>query len=245
MQLIPAIDLRYGGVVRLTQGDDARRTVYDVDPHVMLRRFGAAGVDLVHVIDLDAAFGGEPQRELIAELAARGPVRPGPGIELGGGMRDREAVEWALGAGCERVVIGSLVARDFGAFRTLAEELPGRVVPAVEVAGEELRISGWREGAGISLEELCEKLRGLPCPAALVTDVERDGTLQGPNLDLARRVADLSGLPALLSGGVRALADLEAAARVPQIAGAIVGKALYDGVFSVEEALAACRGGGA
>lgn len=238
MRLIPAIDLRHGNVVRLQQGDDARRTVYDADPAVTLRRFAAAGVDLVHVVDLDAAFGEPPQRSLIEKLAG-----VGPGIELGGGLRDAEAVEWALDpelGGCARIVIGSMVARDFAAFRRIAEDFPGRVVPAVEVAGGELKIAGWRESAALPLEELCTNLRGVPSPAVLVTDVERDGTLQGPNLDLARRVAGLAGIPALLSGGVHALDDLRAAARVPEIAGAIVGKAIYDGVFSVEEALAAC-----
>jgi phosphoribosylformimino-5-aminoimidazole carboxamide ribotide isomerase len=208
-----------------------------VDPRVVLRRFAGAGVDLVHVVDLDGAFGEEPQRELVGELACLGP-----GIELGGGLRAADDVRWALGAGCERVVIGSLVVRDFAAFRGIAGAFPGRVVPAVEVAGGELRIAGWREAAAMTLAELCERLRGLDCPAVLVTDVERDGTLEGPNLELAVAVAAATGLPALLSGGVRSLADLEAASRRPAISGTIVGKALYEGVFTVEEALAICRG---
>lgn len=237
MRLIPAIDLRHGGVVRLSQGDDARRTFYDVDPRAMLARCAAAGVELVHVVDLDAAFGGPPQRALVAELA-----RAGPKIELGGGLGGRGDVEWAFAAGCERVVMGSLVTRDFEAFRELATAFPGRVVPAVEVAAGELRIAGWREAAAMTLDDVCGRLRTLPCPAVLVTDVERDGTLAGPNRELACRVARASALPALLSGGVRALADLAAAARTPEIAGVIVGKALYDGVFTLEEAMAACGG---
>ncbi len=243
MRLIPAMDLRYGGVVRLSQGDDDRRTAYDVDPHVMFDRFAAAGIDLVHVVDLDAAFGTDPQRELIAELADRARNRRGPWVELGGGLRDQAAVEWALGAGCARVVLGSLVGRDFDAFRAITEAFPGRVMPALEVSDGELRIAGWREAAGVSLAELCRKLKGLPCPAALVTDVERDGTLDGPNIDLARGVARASGLPALVSGGVSALSDFAAAAKAPEIAGVIVGKALYDGVFTLEAAIAACTGG--
>lgn len=237
MRLIPAIDLRHGGVVRLVQGDDERRTGYDVDPRVMLRRFADAGVELVHVVDLDAAFGEEPQRELVAELAARGPA-----IELGGGLRRAADVRWAIDAGCERVVIGSLVVRDFDVFRGIVEAFPGRVVPAVEAAGGELRIAGWREAAPLTLDELCGKLRGLHCPAVLTTDVERDGTLEGPNFELAVSVSEASGLPALLSGGVRALSDLEAASRRPAISGTIVGKALYEGLFTIEEALEACRG---
>jgi len=163
-------------------------------------------------------------------------------IQLGGGLRGREAIDWALGAGCDRAVIGSLVARDVEAFRVLAEARPGRLVPALDVANGEVRIAGWREGALRGLGDLCGHLMGAPCPAILVTDVERDGMMTGPNLELALRVARTSGIPALLSGGVGSLADLEAASLVPEIAGAIVGRALYEGVFTVEAALAVCAG---
>ncbi len=237
MQLIPAIDLRRGEVVRLRHGDDGQRTRYGLDPFEVLRSYARAGAGLVHVVDLDAAFGEPPQRDLVAALAARAK------IELGGGLGDREAVAWALGAGCERVVMGSIVARDPDAFAEITAAFPGRVVPALEVAAGRLRVAGWTEEALASLEEVAGRLRGLACPAVLVTDVERDGTLEGPNLELARRVAALTGLPALLSGGVRSLDDLRAASRFGEIAGAIVGKALYEGLFTVEEALAASSGG--
>ncbi len=238
MRLFPAIDLRHGKVVRLTQGDDGRRTSYGVDPSGALREYAAAGISLVHVVDLDAALGEAPQRELITALVESG--QDDCGIELGGGLGDAGAVSWALGAGCERVVLGSIVARDTGAFAKIARAFPGRVVPAIEVAAGKLRVAGWKEEADVTVSEVCRRLRGLPCPAVLVTDVERDGTLAGPNLDLARRVATGSGIPALLSGGVRSLEDLRAAARTPEIAAAIVGKALYEGLFTVAEALEAC-----
>ncbi|MEM7583114.1 MAG: HisA/HisF-related TIM barrel protein [Acidobacteriota bacterium] len=237
MQLIPAIDLRHGEVVRLVQGDDGRRRSYDRDPREVLRGFIEAGAERVHVVDLDAAFGETPQRQLIAELAA-GEVH----IELGGGLHDLAAVEWALEAGCERVVLGSIVARDAVTFQSIVEAVPGRVVPALELAHGKLRIAGWREEAQVSLAEVAARLRGLPCPAVLVTDVERDGMLEGPNFELVRQVSELTGLPALLSGGVRSLDDLRAASQVPEIAGAIVGKALYEGLFTVHEALVACGG---
>lgn len=240
MELIPAIDLRGGEVVRLVRGDDGRRTHYRLDPRQVLADYAAAGVALVHVVDLDAAFGEPPQRALLAELTGGAGCK----IELGGGLHDREAVDWALlEAGCERVVLGSLVARDFDAFARLVAAHPGRIVPALEVAGASLRISGWREEAPVGLADLCRRLRGLPCPAALVTDVERDGTLEGPNLGLSHRVHRDSGLPVLLSGGVRSLDDLRAAAGVEGVAGAIVGKALYEGLFTVAEARRACAGG--
>ena len=235
MELIPAIDLRHGRAVRLRQGDETRATVYGDDPVTVLDSYSRAGVARVHVVDLDAALGETPQRELIERMAAAGVK-----IQLGGGLRDRESIDWALGAGCDRVVIGSLVARDTDAFRALAQERPGCLLPALDVADGEVRIAGWKEGASQNLGELCARLMGLPCPAILVTDVERDGMMTGPNLDLALRVARTSGLPALLSGGVHALSDLEEARRVPEIAGAIVGRALYEGAFTVEEALAVC-----
>jgi phosphoribosylformimino-5-aminoimidazole carboxamide ribotide isomerase len=248
MELLPAIDLRHGRVVRLTRGDDADRTVYSDRPEEVLGGCVAAGAGRVHVVDLDAAFGEPPQRELIASLVSRfGTLATlldgGSGLQLGGGLRTPEDVAWALEtAGCARAVIGSMVGRDPDGFSRLAARYPGRLVPALDVADGAVRLAGWRERADRSLDALCRELRGLPCPAILVTDVTRDGTLDGPNLDLARRVADAAGISVLLSGGVRSLADLETAREVPGIAGAVVGKALYEGVFTVQEALAASRG---
>lgn len=238
VQLIPAIDLRHGQVVRLSQGDADRQTNYALDPRRVLADYGAAGVELVHVVDLDAAFGEAPQRPLVEELA-----KIGPEIELGGGLRDAEGVSWALGAGCARVIIGSLVARDTDAFAALARRFPGQVVPAIEAKDGEVKIAGWREGAGITLDALASRLLGLPCPAVLVTDVARDGMMTGPNIELARRVARLSGLPSIVSGGVRSLDDLRASRR-PGVGAVIVGKALYEGNFELAEALVACRGDG-
>jgi cyclase len=264
MELLPAIDLRHGLVVRLRQGDDARATVFGADPLAVAARFAAAGVKRIHVVDLDAALGEPPQRDLVARLAAwlargcesgegggtggrgksgRGGEAGAPvGLQLGGGLRDRAAVEWALGAGCERVVLGSLPARDPAAFAELARAFPGRTLPAVEVAGGEPRVAGWTRPAGGGLDQLCRGLRGLPCPAVLVTDVERDGMLSGPNFELARRVAAATGLPALLSGGVATLADLQAAAGFPEIAGVVLGRALYEGRVDLAAALAVCAG---
>jgi phosphoribosylformimino-5-aminoimidazole carboxamide ribotide isomerase len=243
MELLPAIDLRRGRVVRLRQGDDARATEYAGDPLAVAAGFAAAGVRRIHVVDLDAALGEPPQRGLVARLAAAlAAGQPRAGIQLGGGLRGRAAVEWALGAGCERVVLGSLAARDPAAFAQLALAFPGRVLPALEVVGGEPRVAGWTQAAGSSLDEICARLRGLPCPAVLVTDVERDGMLSGPNLQLAVRIAAATGLPALLSGGVRSLADLAAAAVRPEIAGAVLGRALYENQIDLAAALALCSG---
>lgn len=245
MILLPALDLRGGRVVRLLRGDDARRTEYSARPVDVLRGFASAGARWAHVVDLDAAFGEAPQRELVEELAAAG-AELGVALQVGGGLRDEAAVAWALGAGCERVVVGSLAAREPERFADLAGRHPGRLVPALDVEAETVRVAGWREGAGRPLVAVCAALQGLPCPAVLVTDVARDGALEGPNLPLARRLADATGLPALLSGGVATLDDLRLAAETPGIGGAVVGRALYEGRFTLQEALAACaaEGGG-
>lgn len=239
MDFLPAIDLRHGQAVRLRQGDDAQATVYGDDPLVVLDRYVRAGVQRVHVVDLDATFGDPPQRELLEKIAGRKDIH----VQLGGGLRDHDSILWALEAGCERVVVGSMVARDIDGFRALTLQHPGKLVPALDVEHGEVRIAGWTEGTSWRLPELCVRLHGLPCPAVLVTDVERDGMLSGPNFELARRVATASGIPALLSGGVRSLKDLEEARDIPEIAGAIVGRAIYEGVFTVEEGLATCMGG--
>jgi phosphoribosylformimino-5-aminoimidazole carboxamide ribotide isomerase len=230
-ELLPAVDLRRGRAVRLRQGDASRETVYAEDPLAVLGTYSSLGVRRVHVVDLDAAFGEPPQRELIRKLAARMPV------QLGGGLRDRDAVLWALDAGCDRAVVGSLAARDPERFCELAGELPAKLVPALDVEKGEVRVAGWTEGARRSLADLCAALKGAPCPAVLVTDVERDGMLTGPNFELTVQVARDSGLPALLSGGVRRLEDLMKARKIPEIAGVIVGRAIYERAFTVSEAL--------
>ena len=242
MQLLPAIDLRGGQVVRLERGDDGRRTVYDADPGNALRRYREAGVFRIHVVDLDAAFGGAPQRELVADLALR--AAPGS-IQLGGGLRDRASVEWAFAVGCERAVVTSLIVRDFDLFAGLCRDYPGRMVAALDIDRGEVRLAGWTESADRSPAALCEQLAGLPIAAVLVTDISRDGMMQGPNIDLACEIGVMAGVPAILSGGVRSTADLEAAARRPEIEAAIVGRALYDGSLGLGEAIAACGGAGA
>lgn len=246
MQLIPAIDLREGRVVRLRLGDDGERTVYHRDPVDVLTGARDAGIERVHVVDLDAAFGEAPQRALLERIAAGGS---GLELQLGGGLRDREAVEWALGAGFARAVITSLLVREPELFGELAEAFPRRLIAALDVGRDDrgdhrevLRHGGWRESAEEPLEVWCDRLASLPIAEILVTDITRDGAMTGPNLGLAVRLARACGHPSLLSGGVRGPDDLVAATAYSEIAGAVVGKALYDGAMTLEQGLDACRG---
>ena len=249
MQLLPAIDLREGRVVRLEQGDDNARTTYDVSPVDVLQSYAAAGVERVHMVDLDGAFGGEEagQRKLLAELAGSrdlaGSEGKGPRLQIGGGLRTREDVEWAFSVGFDRAVITSMIVRNFEVFSQLATEYPQRIVAALDVHHGELRTAGWTQSAEASLDEVCASLRPLPLAAVLVTDISRDGKLSGPNMELACQLSRQAGAPALLSGGVSQLDDLIRARNHPEIEGAIVGKALYDGKIDLRDALEACTGG--
>lgn len=232
-ELIPAIDLRHGRVVRLEKGDDARRTAYDLDPRDLLARFEELGVQRVHVVDLDAAFGETPQRPLLGELA-RSTRLP---LEVGGGFRNAGDVAWGLDAGLDRIVLGSLVAKATDEFLAMVATFPDRLIPAIETAAGEVKIGGWTEKAPLGLDELCARLRGADCPAVLVTDVEKDGMLSGPNLELTEHVAAATGIPAILSGGVQGLDDLRRAAESEHLTGVIVGKAFYEGRIDLAEAL--------
>ncbi|MBZ0113918.1 MAG: hypothetical protein K8J08_15755, partial [Thermoanaerobaculia bacterium] len=238
MDLLPAIDLREGSVVRLLRGSDAERTEYFSDPTVVLQDFARAGAQWTHVVDLDAAFGEPRQLELLQRLIAL-PDRPN--LQLGGGLRDERAVESTLALGVERVVIGSMVVRDFALFRSLVERFPGRIVPALDIQGEAVRVDGWREEAE-EWRAVAQRLVGLPCPAVLVTDISRDGVLGGPNLQRTVEVARVSGIPALVSGGVANIEDVTRAVRLPEIGGIVFGKALYEGAIDLGEALEVAGG---
>jgi cyclase len=238
--LFPAIDLRQGRVVRLLRGVDATRQVYGEDPLATAAGHARDGARWLHVVDLDAAFGEAPQHALLAALLAL-PGRPA--LQLGGGLRSVEAAERALALGVERVVVGTLLVSDPAAFAALARRFPGRVVPALDVAAGRVRVAGWT-AEGPPWEEVARTLRGLPCPAVLVTAVDRDGTLAGPDLALTAAVGECAGLPALVSGGVATLDDLRCAAADPGVGGAVVGRALYAGAFDLPAALAAVEESG-
>jgi phosphoribosylformimino-5-aminoimidazole carboxamide ribotide isomerase len=242
VDLFPSIDLRGGRCVRLYQGDYGRETVYGNDPVAVARGFAAAGAPWVHVVDLDAARTGEPvNRPVVAAIAAAVDVP----VQVGGGVRDDAAAAALLDAGVARVVVGTAALVDPAWVRALAARHPGRVALGLDARGREVAVRGWVEGSGRDLVELAEAYADAGMAALVVTSIGQDGTLEGPDLDQLAAVLSASAIDLVASGGVgtldhiRALAGLEAGGR--RLAGAIVGRALYDGAFGVPEALAATR----
>jgi phosphoribosylformimino-5-aminoimidazole carboxamide ribotide isomerase len=233
MDLYPAIDLRDGHCVRLVEGDFDQETVYGDDPMLVARGFVQAGARWIHVVDLDAARRQGDNRAVIAELAAALPVP----LEVGGGVRDGSLLD----DGVARVVIGSMAVEDPAAARALASAYPGRVAAGIDHRGGEVRVRGWEEGAGMSIAEVLAQMADAPLAAVIVTEIGRDGTLAGPDTDGLASVLALTDLPVIASGGVSALSDLKELASLRhggrQLAGVIVGKALYELRFGVAEAL--------
>ena len=236
--LYPAIDLRGGRVVRLLQGDYDQETQYGDDPVAVAASFAEQGATWIHVVDLDAARSGSPQNRHVIEAiadAVQGRAR----VQTGGGVRTAADAEVLAGAGVARVVMGSAAVRD----PRLVADASQMVAVAVGLdhrAGE-LAVHGWTEGSGV---ELFDALTWFPTAAAFViTDIGRDGMLQGPDVDGLRAAAAATSIPIIASGGVATLADLIELGAVPGIAGVITGKALYEGRFTVADGVATLRRG--
>jgi len=239
MILIPAVDLREGRCVRLREGRDDARTVFSDDPVAMAERWAAAGAERLHVVDLDGAFAGAPrQTALIAKIVDA--VRPVP-VEAGGGLRDVAAVEAVLEAGGAWVVIGTRAATDATFLVEVCRRFPERVIVAADARGDRVAIRGWTESSELTVVELGLRARGAGAAALLYTDVSRDGTELGPNVEATGALAHAVRLPVLASGGVGRVEDLTRLARVPGVLGTVVGRALYTGAIELPAALAAIR----
>jgi phosphoribosylformimino-5-aminoimidazole carboxamide ribotide isomerase len=241
VDLYPAIDIRGGACVRLVQGDYAQERVYRADPVEVAGELVAAGARWLHVVDLDAARTGRPvNRKTVAAVAATAAAARVP-VQSGGGVRDAEAL---LDAGVARVVVGTAALDDPTMVRRLAGRHPGAVAVGLDARGGELAVRGWTAAAGLSPAEALARFEDSGVAAFVVTDIARDGMMAGPDAGGLAGVLALTAVPVIASGGVatladlRALAGLEAAGR--RLAGAIVGTALYEGSFSVAEALVAC-----
>ncbi|MDP9445327.1 MAG: bifunctional 1-(5-phosphoribosyl)-5-((5-phosphoribosylamino)methylideneamino)imidazole-4-carboxamide isomerase/phosphoribosylanthranilate isomerase PriA [Actinomycetota bacterium] len=237
LELLPAVDVADGQAVRLVQGVAGTETSYG-DPLDAAVAWQEAGARWIHLVDLDAAFGRGDNRALLERVVAFVDVA----VELSGGIRDDASLRAALDTGCARVNIGTAALEDPAWCAAAIARYGDRVAVGLDVRGRTLAARGWTASGG-DLFEVLERLDRDGCARYVVTDVARDGTLQGPNLDLLRSVCERTARPVVASGGVSSLADLRALAALAPLGveGVIVGKALYAGAFTLPEALAAVR----
>jgi phosphoribosyl isomerase A len=235
LTLLPAVDVSGGQAVRLVHGAAGTETGYG-DPLQAALAWQAAGAQWVHLVDLDAAFGRGSNAELLAAIVGELDVA----VELSGGIRDGASLTAALATGCARVNIGTAALEDPDWVRTVIASYGDKIAVGLDVRGRTLSARGWTRDGG-ELDDALDRLDAAGCARYVVTDINRDGTLTGPNLDLLRHVCARTSRPVVASGGVSSLADLATIATlVPEgVEGAIVGKALYAGAFTLEEALQA------
>ena len=236
MILFPAIDLKDGLAVRLEQGDMARATVFNRDPAEQARIFAAQGFQYLHLVDLDGAFAGRPMNAAAVERILAAVQIP---VQLGGGIRDRATIEAWLGKGVTRVIIGTAAVRDPALVKEAAGAFPGRIVVGLDARDGKVAVEGWAATAELSALELARRFEDAGVAAIVYTDVARDGMLKGLNLDATVALADAVSIPVIASGGLASIDDVRAllAARAQKLAGAIVGRALYDGRLDAAEAL--------
>jgi len=233
LELLPAVDVKGGQAVRLVQGELGSESNYG-SPLEAALDFQLAGAEWIHLVDLDAAFGIGSNAELLAEVVGKLDID----VELSGGIRDDESLRRALATGCRRVNLGTAALENPDWTAKVIAEFGDRIAVGLDVRGRTLAARGWTKEGGDIFETL-ERLDRDGCARYVVTDVTKDGTLKGPNLELLRSVCDVTRAPVVASGGISSLADIEALKSLVEIGveGAIMGKALYAGAFTLEEAL--------
>ncbi|MBW3662212.1 MAG: 1-(5-phosphoribosyl)-5-[(5-phosphoribosylamino)methylideneamino]imidazole-4-carboxamide isomerase [Actinobacteria bacterium] len=238
LTLYPAVDIKDGRAVRLTQGRAEQETVYDADPVAAARRWADAGAEWLHVVDLDAAFTGEPRnRHLIAAIVEA----TGLPVQASGGVRTVADVEASLGYGAQRVVIGTMALQQPSFVAEVLDRVGARIAVGLDAEGRTLKARGWTEEAGDLFDALAT-FTEMGVPRFVYTDITKDGMLTGPNVEMLRQVADATSSMVTASGGVSTLDDLQVlAACHERVDAVIVGKALYAGAFTLPEALTVTR----
>jgi phosphoribosylformimino-5-aminoimidazole carboxamide ribotide isomerase len=240
--LFPAIDLKAGHAVRLEQGDMARATVFHHDPAAQAQAFAALGFEYLHIVDLDGAFAGKPVNAAAVERILAAVAIP---VQLGGGIRDMATVEAWLRKGVTRVIIGTAAVRDPALVRTAARQFPGRVAVGLDARDGRVAVEGWAETSELSALEIARRFEDAGIAAIIYTDIARDGLLKGLNLDATIALADAVSIPVIASGGLASLEDVQAllSPQARKLAGAVAGRALYDGRLDAPAALALLKGG--
>ena len=240
MILFPAIDLKNGQCVRLEQGDMARATVFNLDPAAQARSFATQGFEYLHVVDLDGAFAGKPVNADAVERMLKTVAMP---VQLGGGIRDLKTVEAWLGKGIARVIIGTAAVRDPAFVKQAAKTFPGRVAVGLDARDGKVAVEGWAETSKVTALEIAQRFEDAGVAAIIFTDIARDGLLKGLNLDATIALADSISIPVIASGGLASIEDVKAMLmpRAKKLAGAIAGRALYDGRLDPAQAQALIR----
>ncbi|WP_298273621.1 1-(5-phosphoribosyl)-5-[(5-phosphoribosylamino)methylideneamino]imidazole-4-carboxamide isomerase [uncultured Bradyrhizobium sp.] len=236
MILFPAVDLKNGQCVRLEQGDMARATVFNLDPAAQAKSFAAQGFEYLHVVDLDGAFAGKPMNAHAVEAMLKAVTMP---VQLGGGIRDLATIEAWLGKGITRVIIGTAAVRDPELVKGAAKTFPGRVAVGLDARDGKVAVEGWAETSHVTALEIAQRFEDAGVAAIIFTDIARDGLLKGLNLDATIALADRISIPVIASGGFASIDDVKALLepRANKLAGAIVGRALYDGRLDPAAAL--------
>ena len=237
MILYPAIDVKGGQCVRLYQGEMDRATVFNDDPAAQAQRFVAAGCRFLHVVDLDGAFAGRSMNAAAVEAIIRAAGVP---VQLGGGIRDRAAIEAWLARGIARVILGTAALREPALVRDACRDFPGRIVVGIDARQGRVAVEGWAKDGACEALDLAREFEGAGVAAIVYTDIERDGALTGVNVGATAALARALSTPVIASGGVASIADLAAlkAHQSSGIAGVICGRALYDGRIDLRQALA-------
>jgi phosphoribosylformimino-5-aminoimidazole carboxamide ribotide isomerase len=235
--VIPAVDLQAGRCVRLREGRPETATVFGDDPVAMARRWAEAGARRLHVVDLDGAFAGAPRHaETIAAMVAAASGVP---VEVGGGLRDLPTVGAALATGARWAVLGTRAALEPAFLEAACRRWPGRILVGIDAVDGRVAVRGWTEVLPVAAPELAARAADAGAAGVIYTDVRRDGTGRGPNLETTAALAAGAGVPVIASGGVAGLEDLLRLAAIPNVVGAIVGRALYTGAVDLRTAQAA------
>jgi len=241
MIVIPAIDLKDGKCVRLEQGLMDKDTVFNDNPGAQARAWQEQGAELLHIVDLDGAFAGEPKNRSAIEDIIKSITIP---AQLGGGIRDIATIEAYLSLGLSRVIIGTAAQRNPELVREACARFPGRIVVGIDAKNGMVAVQGWAEVTDITAVELARKFEDCGVAAIIYTDISRDGMLQGPNLEATRALAEAVSIPIIASGGVSSLKDIKNLMEIEAagITGVITGKAVYTGAISLNEAIALTKG---
>ena len=235
MILYPAIDLKDGNCVRLLRGEMEAATVFGTDPAAQARAFQDAGAEWLHLVDLNGAFAGRPVNAAAVEAILAATQIP---AQLGGGIRDMATIENWLSKGLSRVILGTVAVEDPALVRQAATAFPGQIAVGIDARGGRVATRGWATETNVMATDLARQFEDAGVAAIIYTDIDRDGAMGGPNIAATEALARAVNIPVIASGGVSSLDDLRALAQTQVIAGAISGRALYDGAIDLGQALA-------